>query len=856
VNNEIVIGERYTSILKTDTKMYQIAENVELDREDDVEHKPIIRNRTIKTSDFLTNLKNTFTNQTEILPAGCKYFQTLSNGYKILIVEEQPRIRTIKVNIGLEAVIEKLKMTGKLKEYGYENYLIETNSYPYSFQLSFPYVVFIILLNKSNELISVFPFFRLHPVTSLADYLFVAPLYNIPNEQNICLGGVDSFTNVFETVENIIETFWLNIYNKDYTNNIELYNHSEAYEVQDYLTWMYFTKTNPMFIYDVKWIKHHHNIGKMINKLKVNYAENRNPHGSYDYVYNSVFQSNSETLNPEPKAKNTCYFAIINNENISVGDEIIFDNKSYYLYSIITKDDGYSYDSVELEAKDGNLIRVPFNEFERELKSMYKPNFLKEVDVNGTIIKPDDIINCKIGDYNVYKKIKSIRTAVDGKIEVLIESDHYLIKNIDFDLVDTSNIKINGESLDKDKTYYITQSYSNYKCIYMLKKVKYDTVLVNRSGSFVIKFKDPNGNNVDINLNDYEKGESVYSFIEEDDMIDHDVIVNFDKMLINTSTADRRFKIIKNQGLLVNESYAMRDYDASNVNFDFVIEKILKENGTRLHIPGSLIDIDFKVGDPIVYANWLNPDDMLKISSIDKFEYVEEDKMLYVCSTTLNKEEHFRIPYVNFDNHSVNVGVIRKVISQYGEWKSGDKIKANSTGITNFPKKDVNTIIAFIDDGATKYPVALCSNLCTLWMNEETINKFDLISLKSTRWPKLDNAPINMDKIKWQHGDNFVSNNEDRKNVPINFLAKRTGTKYSFEYHYETGQGSLEWGTNATKSSLDTYYRRHGIIMPRISVTNPTAAVTKRGFPNMLGGYVINVSSRIFIRSEQLKEDF
>jgi len=113
VNREIVIGERYTSILKTSTKMYQVSRNLEYDREDDVEHKPVVRNRTIKTSDFLTNLKNEFTKNNEILPTGCKHFQTFNRGYKLLVVEEPPRIRTIKADIGMEAAIEKLKITGK-----------------------------------------------------------------------------------------------------------------------------------------------------------------------------------------------------------------------------------------------------------------------------------------------------------------------------------------------------------------------------------------------------------------------------------------------------------------------------------------------------------------------------------------------------------------------------------------------------------------------------------------------------------------------------------------------------------------------------------------------------------------------
>ena len=855
MNNEIVIGQRYTSILSTDTDINTLQRNETYKENTPVLHEPIYRKRTVRTSDFFNKLKNQFSSNNEIMPTGCKFFQKFGSGYKLLIVEETPKIRTIKADIGINAIIEKLNKTGKLKEYGYENYLKESTGSPYSFQLSFPYVVFIILLNDNNELVNVKPFFRLQPVTSLADHLFKAPLYNIPDGQDICLGAVESFPTIYESVENIIELFWLNIYNSDYTNNIRSYNNSDAFEVQDYLTWMYFTKMNPMFIYNVQWIKYDYNLGYIINNTKKSYIRNRSSYSSYELIHDSAFHSNNEDLNPEPAAKNTSFSCYIEDTNIEIGDEITFDNKTYYLYSIVTKNDGYNYDSVELEDSEGSFIRVPYKEFERGFKSIYKQNFLEEADVNGTIIKPGDILNCKIGDYNVYRKVKSLRKALDGKIEAMIGSDHYLIENVDFEIINTSNILIEGKPLDVNKKYYLLHSIENYTPTYRLREAEFTEININNNGGFIIKFKDLDGRNININLNDYENDESSYTFIEEDDLVDVDVLCNFDKILINVNESEKRFRVIKGKGIAINSNNSIRSYIPSDYHEKNILDKILIEDGTRLHIPGTMIDIDFKVGDPIMYANWDNPDDMMVISSVDKFEYDKEDKTLYVYSTSLNKNNNYKIPYVNLDIGRVNIGVIRKVESQCGLWKSGDKIKANSTGITNFPKKDTNTIIAFINDGATKYPLAVCSNLCTLWMNEETINKFDLISLKSTRWPKLDNAPIILEKIKWQHGDNFINKRDGAINN-IKFLTKRQGTKYAFEYHYTMNSASLEWGTNTTKSDLDAYYKRHGFIMPRIPVTNRWSATSKRGFPNMLGGFITSNSSRVFIRSEQLKEDF
>jgi hypothetical protein len=851
VNNEIVIGDRYTSLLKTVTNMNKVDDDCEYERDIKVLHEPVVRNRTVRTYDFFNKLSNQLTNNNEILPVGCKFFRRIGSSNKLLVIEETPKIRTIKVDMGIESVVEKLKKTGKLKEYGYENYLLENPKSPRSFQLSFPYVVFIIMLNSRNEMCFMKPFFRLHPMTSLADYLFKAPLYNIPNGQDICLGGVQNFDSIYETVENIIETFWLNVYNYDYTNNIKAYEQSEAFEVQDYLTWMYHTKLNPMFIYGVDWIEYEMNIGQVVNNAEMNYSGgNSNSRTSYETIHNAMFQTNSIEVNPDSFAQNITLSIRMEGETLEIGDELQFDYKTYYLYSIVTKDNGSSYDSVELEDEEGVIICVPFEDFEDGFKTIFKPNFLEEVEVKGKVIKPGSIITCDIGGHTIYKKVKKIRKALDGKIEALIDTDHYLIENIDFDLIDISKVKIEGQLLDEDKIYNMINRNDSYCPSYYLRELSFYEISINTSGTFIIKFRDSDRERVTLNLNDYETGASSKQFINPDEIHEEEVFNLFDKILINFNNVIK-LKIIKKKGILLNRKVRMSGYFPNSHDKKLILEKILIDDGKRLSIPGALVDIDFKVGDPIVYADWDEPDNMLYISVIDKFE-VEENK-LFVCSTTLNKKINFRIPIVNLIKFSINIGVIRKVESSCGEWKSGDKIKANSPGVTNFPKKDVNTIIAFINDGATKYPLALCSNLCTLWMKDDITSKFDIIPYNTARWRKVESVPYDVSKLKWQHGDNTVR--EGIIDPTINFLARRNGTQYGFEYHYITNRASIEWGSSITKTSLDNNYLRHGFLMPRISVSSLNL-INRKGYPNMLGGFTKDSEARIYLRSEQLKEDF
>jgi hypothetical protein len=858
VNREIVIGEYYTSIIGTDDDTYQVGRNLEYDETKLVPFNPMYRKRTIKTKDFFSSLKSNLTNDTEILPIGCKYFKTFENGRKLLIIEEPPRIRTIKVDIGQEAVIEKLRTTGKLKEYGYEDYLETKNgSKEHSFQLAFPYVVFVMLLNKKNGLVQMKPFFRLHPITSLSDYLFKAPLYNIPSSQSICLGSLRNFPNILETTENIIETFWLNKYNKDYTDNIAEYEKSEAFEVHDYFSWQYFTKNDPMFIYNVKWIKYRKNLNQVVNEIRDQSLGSDGVGNSYGIIENIVSGSTSSNLPPKPGVRNFTYaMAMGNGLTVEIGDEVIFDSEKMYLYSITTTDHGESYGDIELENEKGELIAVPYRDFEREFNKSIIKNELKEAVVQGKVIKPDDIITYKSGDYKLHKRIKSIRVAQDGKIEALIGSDHYLIENIDFEVMDLNEIKIDGEPLDKEKDYYIMTSSDRYNNSYKLKKMRYDHISISSIGNILIRFtplETRRGDTISINYNNYQKGNEEYDFINPDKFIIPDVFCHFDKLLFNGDGKEKsKFKIIKEKGIFIENHNNIRSYLGCSDGDKQMLEKILIADGTRLFIPCVSSDIDFKIGDPIVYANWEKPEDMLTISSIDSFEFDEDSSKLYIHSTSLNKKVKFKIPYINFKTNEVNIGVIRKVESKCGDWKSGDKIKAKVAGITNFPKKDTNSIIAFINDGATKYPLAICSNLCTLWMNEDTIAKFDRIPFKTPAWSKHEITPFDTSKIKWQHGDQFINNYQAET---IKFLGRKYGTKYSFEYHYCTSWGSIEWGTRISKATLDENIR-HGFIMPRISVNNPTTAENKKGFPNMLGGFMLDNNSRIYLRSEQFKEDF
>jgi len=857
LKDEIVISEKFTSLIGTRDNAF------DSDSFDQVKFRPLTRKRSIRTKDFLEGVYNQLTRNSEILPDGCKYFKTTNDGAKILVMEQQPAIRTIMADIEIEPIIQKLKTTGKLEEYGFTNFTSTkkdddaNNEGYYQFQLSFPYVIQIISLNSLNQLKKIFTFFRIHPTTSLNDYLCLAPLYNIPSGQGMCLGGAQSFPSLLESVESVQDSFWLNIFNEDYIDNILKYLEHDEYKVHDYLTWMYYTKKDPMFVFNVNWIKHSKNIFGMIKQIEEGYTyitRSVNKNVPFSILNNIFNESHSSEDNSNPEEVNVCNSMVVDDKAIAIGDEVLYNNESFYLYSILSRHESVMMiESVELQDEDDSIIHLEYHEFAGGYKDPYEENQITNVEVSGKIINPGDIIKCTFDDLICYKKIEKLRIASDGEVEAIINNDHYLMNNIDFELFDLSNIKIKGEFITKDKKYIIISRMNSTSLLKKKDNVVFKEYSVSSDGNIMLKFVNEFDRYISIKYRDIDKIHSKYEFIDNECIKNVDVMYYFDRLLFNDNN-DSSFDIIKNKGLYIDKTtdenirnFLMND---DTFKFDKVLATILVENQTRLTIPGIAVDIDFKVGDSIVYADWETPENMLEISVIESFEYNKDNCNLYVHSKTSDGKS-FKIKYIDFKNNYVSIGIIRKIYHSCMGWKSGDKIRSNTTGIANFPKKDVNEIIAFIVDGTTKYPMVLCSNLCTLWMNDKTINSFDYYSPVSPEWDKLVNCEINLDKIKWAHGDLY----KHGENRMIKSIIKSNKSKMGMLSSYCSDTGGFDWNYDIDKYQLERF-RRYGFITPRYTMSNPNSASNGYGINNYFGGYITSYNSSIEIRSEQLKEDF
>ncbi|NHJ48355.1 MAG: hypothetical protein FK733_11280, partial [Asgard group archaeon] len=230
------------------------------------ESKPIINKKTIRTSELIQKINNVSDLRPRefmidhLFPPNCRYYEEHPEGY-IVLIEEPPAFRTISIDKDMSNEVEALKSIGKLKEYGYENWKEENPKRPYTFNVALPFTIFMLVFSKNFDFLNGMVFFRNKQISGFSDPLCKTPFLNVNSNQSVCFGGrvhKGPKRSIFSDTTHVINVFWSAIFNTDYIYNYVDYQ--EVAGVCDYLTWEYYSHTDPMFIYKVDWLKSNYTI--------------------------------------------------------------------------------------------------------------------------------------------------------------------------------------------------------------------------------------------------------------------------------------------------------------------------------------------------------------------------------------------------------------------------------------------------------------------------------------------------------------------------------------------------------------------------------------------------------------------
>jgi len=824
---EIRIDNNCTSLL-----ISKITQN---DKKDTI---PMIRDCIKSTKGFLGRIQEKLKMKSGdvILPLNCRYSKYYSDGSKMVILEDQPRVRTILVDLSMEYVIEKLKLSGHLEKYGFKNFLKE-NKKPYRFLLSFPYIVYIIVLNPENQLIRLEVFFRLSPISSKADYLLNANLLNISSKQTVCLGVFDQPSNItlIESCDNILLKFWSAIFNNDYISHVEKYAQKNN-EVSDYLTWEYNTKKDPMFIFDVSWIPHFYTLSREICEIEnnINLCNDSFNFYSLEKIFTRLYKIDEKEDKKEDKKElyeNICESVAFENGVLSIGDSFILNKKEFFIETFIGNDALSDPLYVKVEDSEHNFSKLKIDRIFKSninqfLENQNQIDFIKLK--NNIIVKKGDILIVDF-PFKGYKRVNKIKKARDGEFEIILNNDNYLAKNLEATIFDNKNPKFQNIKLKKNEIYILENN--NYKLV-VTNYIKATFIECNISiqNKIILTFKDNNNNKIRIPL------------FDSTNFIIHKITDC--KLCPRIFRIGAKLFLNDKQKSFITKTKFLRNEILQNPSLEEVFKFCIDSSNKKFKVTSFDNEINFKIGDQVVKADWENPTNMFNIQTIDKFYFNKTEDIIEIHLKN-KKGEIEHIPYIRknkqFIDIEINIGVIRKIQTEYKGIVSGTKIRANKSQISNFPKKDINIIIGFLIDTGGE-PLVLCSNCCTLWYSDLKTN-FELIQNDSLKWKKLKHAPINLSKIKFQPGD-FISIEGD------SFLDSILYIYYNNILQIEKIRNFIR-GNNYNSNFQKHPYYHHGFITPRYTKKQQTICQKFSGFPNFHGMYTKNNSSNFSFKQDR-----
>lgn len=839
--NEIRINDTYASMLVSNYK-----EGIEN------ESIPKKRRRNVRTDAWLEKIKNHLTpgDNMDLLPTNCRFLKTFPQG-SLVVIEEQPAMRTIQVQKDMYNEAESLKAKGLWEQYGYSDLWFEENTKPYKFQLAVPYVIHILAINSANAFTRGKVLFRPKPLLGMGDKLFKAPFMNIATGQGVCYGDQVSRgprTSITREAEHVIRVFWSAVFNTDYINNYHEYQETPA--LCDFFTWQYYSQTNPMFIYNADWIPYHKPLGEMMESMirDIGYAEETKFHFQTlsDMFTKSQVSSKTIKVGRRRKVERNLVFDFCDghfpeDDLIAyVGDPLMFPkDRVAYIDSFIGIQGAHEPYYVRLQLEDKlPIMRLTnrVNEFlANKIKEIRYESFIKVQDVE---YRAGDIIATKNSFGNqIYRKLHYIRKTNDDKIELRIGSDYYFADVFDWKnatKLDMENPEIDGKRIDKDAIYYYyTASNWNPSPYARVVKAKFREITT-KHNKLIALFKevDMSQGNYTVNLSyELHRPQPIY---REDELerlpspfyaIGRTLQKSYRNVSEEYDSAVYRHPKV---GIITSVYNRVKNHD---IYLEDTFKNLVSEDGTAFHIETNNLTVHFEIGDKVVIANWSNPLDVLKVKTITGFmlnegthtiDFVTQDKHGGITN----------VQYVRPHEGSIQIGRVRKVVTELNGISIGTKIKASKGRITCFPKKDVNIIVAFIVDTGGE-PLVLCSNGCTLWFTD-LMENFELIPITDSKWKDLNHAPLDPTKIKLQAGDIINGANYNRSSR--GYLVVKSGATgirivrldYYHEYDefYPTSQSFFE------DMVLDC------IPNPRIGPTDQRRMGVVNAFPNFHGGLV------------------
>lgn len=815
------------------------------------EADPIINKKVLKTSELLKRVNRSFgpKDQNTVLPRNCRYIKKLSNINTMYIIEQDPELRTVIASFDVSGPLTKLKIQGKLHEFGYENW--KHGRRKNKFLLAFPFVEYIMIFNSDSRLNTMMIFLRHLPLQGMGDVLYKVPLYNIPHGQEVCVGYGNKYggSDINAAIQHVISRFWSSTFNEDYVSNVVAY--ADNPYVGDLLSWQHYSKVDPMFVYSVDWIPYKRNLNQIVEEEISRFGGSRTNYGvgSFDQIVNLFSKIEDTKMEQDGKKifdNITNYICLGQDINLFAEDSIIIRNKRFFVLSFLGNKETGNVSHIKLINPNGKeiILKLTLKSKEFLLEKLKEQRHVLVTSVNGQEIKPGDILEIEDKErIKSYKRLDYMRYSFDGKIEARMGNDFYIIENIKkVRQLDLSKPEIDGIKLTTRRNYLSAEERNRlYDGVpfYNAKACKFREMDITSTGNLRAKFLDRQTNDLfSINYNNNLENKLYLN----SKLKPLPRIFRLGTRLHNLWN-DYRREVGEDVGFSHPEDgvIAYSGYSLHRPDFQNTISNILINDNKTLRVVGYDLDLEFSIGDTVIAVNWRLPQETIIPKTIVGFDVNKSMEELHVVLEQQNSDKNkYRHSFIDYDRGAfIKVGTLRHIESSYGEISAGTMIRANRPRLPNFPQKDINMIVGFITDTGRDIPMALCSNCCTIWA-DQIEEDFDIIPAddRRLRGDVFQPSRADISKIKFQPGDIVEYDGFTHDPIILHSNPNNRGIKY---------QRTSMYSKRIDGFTFDVAMRRRcvpfGLLTPRYAQAQWMEFNKLSAYPNFHGMFTINRQS-------------
>jgi len=767
---------------------------------------------SIRTEDLWSHINNSRNREESngrfIIPRNCRYHQ-FQEHYCSLIIEDEPRVRAIKISSGdIAGDVERYKSTPFHKEIPVDEIVWRDDDGYWNMNIVLPYVIYGMQFyhdhdNNKWEKSRFSVSWRSEPMESMTDNVCWPCLYNISEELEVCMGdSIRPQRDLGHMIEDTISDFWYRKFNTDYSQHYNLYR-GIIPELSSWVMYAYNTQIDPRFILNVD-LQPAMQIENIIGKIHIDPSNKGLINTIRDFIASppelrtslgTFYPTNKKEIVLRDPSSRSRYAP---SSVLVIGEEITMGKHTRYVKRFFTSRNSYRPDKVLMEDESGK--EVSYRLTIRMMEYLYKKMNEKttEYEINGHTYHVGDIISYMIKDYNtfpIYRKLVSITFDRNKNALFKLGNEFYFIDHLVIEPFDVPEDFI-GKKLVEGTSYKIVSNGRKHATMTYWSGTYVNFQFDENASEFRLLFA-YEGDMDDISTVS-EKDIKIMEFMEESgDVVRPDIFSSYGAMFSQESSYPIYIETSSPTMYIHNN-----DTECQSLRTPyFWIANCQTKQEVEYHSRLQGL-VHFKKGDIVACMDWtMSPENLTKLWMIKEFVGESDNNIDVILESG---SERIRLPYV--ENHMVYEHMLFHASIKYDDWEVGDIVSPLVPRMNKFPKKNKYKIMGFIHTGG-KSPIVMFNNCCTQWAHH-----LDIDFVKSTTRKEIELY----DDTKWQEGDMLFIHNENTTNRYCVVNGRIDNLQYNFIDHWAHARDY--YGNDISRISNYDFYMRCGVPLPRRSV--------------------------------------